>query len=71
VAGAVALSRSRRRQLANALRPQTVLAAIRKRWPWLKHLFVDAGHDRTKLMDKAAFLVFVVETVRHSDTPRT
>jgi hypothetical protein len=28
---------------------QTILAAIRKRWPWLKHLFADAGYDRTKL----------------------
>lgn len=32
---------------------QTILAAIRKRWPWLKHPFADAGYDRTKLMDKA------------------
>ena len=47
---------------------QTILAAIRKRWPWLKHLFADAGYDRTKLMDKAAFLDFVVEIVRRSDT---
>jgi transposase len=38
---------------------QTILAAIRKRWPWLKHLFADAGYDRTKLMDKAACLDFV------------
>lgn len=47
---------------------QTILAAIRKRWPWLKHLFADAGYDRTKLMDKAAFLDFVVEIVRRSKT---
>jgi putative transposase len=46
---------------------QTILAAIRKRWPWLKHLFADAGYDRTTLMDKAAFLDFVVEIVRRSD----
>jgi transposase len=46
---------------------QTILAAIRKRWPWLKHLFADAGYDRTKLMDKAAFLDFVVEIVCRSD----
>jgi transposase len=36
----------------------------------LKHLFADAGYDRTKLMDKAAFLDFVVEIVRRSDTRR-
>jgi transposase len=46
---------------------QTILGAIRTRWPWLKHLFADAGYDRTKLMDKAAFLDFVVEIVRRSD----
>ena len=43
---------------------QTILAAIRKRWPWLKHLFADGAYDRGKLMDKAAFLDFVVEIVR-------
>jgi transposase len=55
---------------------QTILDAIRKRWPGLKHLFADAGYDRTKLMDKAAFLGdlrssrghFLVEIVRRSDT---
>ena len=46
---------------------QTILAAIRKRWLWLNHLFADAGYDRTTLMDKAAFLDFVVEIVRRSD----
>ncbi|MBX6375183.1 MAG: IS5 family transposase [Acetobacteraceae bacterium] len=46
---------------------QTILAAIRKRRPWLKRLFEDAGYDRTSLMDKAAFLDFVVEIVRRSD----
>jgi putative transposase len=46
---------------------QTILTAIRRRWPWLKHLFADAGYDRTKLMDKAAFFNFVVEIVRRSD----
>jgi transposase len=35
---------------------QTILDTVRKRWPWLKHLFADAGDDRTKLMDKAALL---------------
>ncbi|WP_424138370.1 IS5 family transposase [Roseomonas chloroacetimidivorans] len=44
-----------------------ILTAIRKRWPWLKHLFADAGYDRTKLMDKAAYLDFVVEIVWRFD----
>jgi transposase len=44
-----------------------ILEGIRKRWPWLKHLFADGAYDRTKLMDKAAFLDFVIEIVRRSD----
>jgi len=43
---------------------QAILDAIRKRWPWLKHLFADGAYDRTQLMDKAAFLEFVIEIVR-------
>ncbi len=43
---------------------QMILDAIRKRWPWLKHLFADSAYDRGKLMDKAAFLDFVIEIVR-------
>ncbi|MBL6459311.1 transposase [Belnapia sp. T6] len=45
---------------------QTIPTAIRKRWPWLKHLFADAGYDRTTPMDRAAFLNVVVEIVRRS-----
>ena len=43
---------------------QTILDAIRKRWPGLKHLFADGAYDRGQLMDKAAFLGFVIEVVR-------
>ncbi len=46
---------------------QTILDAIRKRWPWIKHLFADGAYDRTKLMDKAAFLDFIVEVMRRID----
>lgn len=46
---------------------QTILSAIRKRWPWIKHLFADGAYDRTQLMDKALFLDFVVEVVRRID----
>jgi transposase len=46
---------------------QMILDGIRKRWPWLKHLFADGAYDRTQLMDKAAFLDFVVEIVRRID----
>ena len=43
---------------------QMILDALRKRWPWLKHLFADDGYDRTQLMDKAVFLDFIIEIVR-------
>jgi putative transposase len=49
---------------------QAILAAARKRWPWLKHLFADGGYDRTQLMDKAAFLDFVVEIVRKMENQK-
>jgi putative transposase len=49
---------------------QLILDAVRKRWLWLKHLFADGAYDRTKLMDKAAFLAFVIEIIRRSDTAK-
>jgi putative transposase len=47
---------------------QMILDSVRKRWPWLKHLFADSAYDRTKLMDKAAFLDFTIEIIKRSDT---
>ncbi len=44
-----------------------ILDAIRKRWPWIKHLFADGANDRRKLMDRPAFKDFVVEIVRRID----
>lgn len=46
---------------------QTILDDIRRRWPWVKHLFADGAYDRLKLMDKACYLDFVVEVIRRSD----
>lgn len=46
---------------------QAILDRVRKRWPWVKHLFADGAYDRLKLMDKAADLDFVVEAARRSD----
>ena len=46
---------------------QTILAAIRKRWPFVKHLFADGAYDRAQLLDKAAFFDFVIEVVRRID----
>lgn len=44
---------------------QAILNGIRKRWPWVKHLFADGAYDRQ--MDKATYLDFVVEIIRRSD----
>ena len=33
----------------------------------MKHLFADGAYDRLKLMDKAAYLDFVIEIIRRSD----
>jgi transposase len=44
-----------------------ILEAIRKRWPWVKHLFTDGAYDRLNLMDKAAYLDFIVEIIRRSE----
>ena len=46
---------------------QAIPDAIRTRWPWVKHLFADAAYDRLKLMDKAAYLNFVLEIIRRRD----
>jgi len=53
--------------LSDSAGAQMILVAIRKRWPWLKHLFADGAYDRGQLMSKAAFLDFVVEVVRRLD----
>ena len=46
---------------------QMILDAIRRRWPWVKHLFADGAYDRLRLMDQAAFLDFVLEIIRRRD----
>lgn len=43
---------------------ERIIEAVRKRWPWLKHLFADGAYDRGKLMDAAAYRGFVIEVVR-------
>jgi transposase len=46
---------------------QMILDGVRKRWPWLKHLFADGAYDRTQLMDKAAFRGFTIQIIKRSD----
>jgi putative transposase len=43
---------------------ERIIAAVRQRWPWLKHLFADGAYDRGKLASQAAFRDFVLEVVR-------
>ena len=43
---------------------EKIVAAVRKRWPWLKHLFADGAYDRGSLMSAAAYKDFVIEIVR-------
>jgi len=54
-------------EISDSAGAQMILDAIRKRWPWLKHLFADGAYDRTMLMDKARFLDFVIEIIRRID----
>lgn len=53
--------------ISDAAGGQIILDAIRKRWPWVKHLLADGAYDRLQLMDKAAYLDFSVEVVRRCD----
>ncbi|MBE7728280.1 IS5 family transposase [Komagataeibacter sp. FXV3] len=46
---------------------QAIVVAIRKRWPWLKHLFTNGAYDRTRLMDAATYQDFVLEIIRRSN----
>ena len=50
--------------VAEATGAQMVLDALKKRWPWVTHLFGDAAYDRRSLMDKATFMDFTIEVVR-------
>jgi transposase len=43
---------------------EAIIKAIRRRWPWLRHLFADGAYDRGKLMNAAAYRDFVIEIVR-------
>lgn len=42
---------------------EQIIKAVRKRWPWLKHLFADGAYQRGKLMSTAAYRDFTIEVV--------
>ncbi len=46
---------------------QDILDAIQQTLALVKHLFADAAYDRLNLMDKAAYLDFVVKIIRRRD----
>jgi putative transposase len=43
---------------------ERIIETVRKRWPWLKHLFAGATYDRDKLMSRDAYRDFVIDIVR-------
>jgi transposase len=43
---------------------EAIVKAVRKRWPWLRHLFADGAYDRGRLMSEAAYRDFVIGVVR-------
>ena len=53
--------------IADSTGALAVLEALKKRWPGLKHLFVDGAYDRRTLIAKAATLDFVVQVVRRHE----
>lgn len=46
---------------------QAIVATIRKRWPSLKHPFVDGAYGRARLTDAATYQDFVLEIIRRSN----
>ena len=53
--------------IADSVGAQAVMTALRQRWPWIRHLFADGAYDRRQMLDRAAYLDFVVEIVRRTD----
>ncbi len=51
-------------EIADSTGALRVLEALKQCWPWVRHWFADGAYDRRQLLDKAAFLDFVVEVVR-------
>lgn len=43
---------------------EAIIKAVRRRWPWLRHLFADGAYDRGKLASAEAYRDFTVEVVR-------
>jgi len=46
---------------------QDIVAAIRRRWPWLKRRFTDGAYDLTGRTDAAAYRDLLLEIVCRTD----
>lgn len=55
--------------ISDSVGGQQILDGLRKRRPWMKHLF-DSGYDRTVLIDKTALLDYTIEVARPADRRR-
>ena len=53
--------------ISDSAEVREIVAAIGKRWPWLKHLCADGAYDRTRLMDTAACRDFVLEIIGRTE----
>jgi putative transposase len=51
-------------EVQDAAGAEQIVKAIRKRWPWLKHLFADGAYDKGRLASLAAYKEFTLEIVR-------
>jgi hypothetical protein len=40
---------------------------MRRRWPWVTHLFAEGADGWLKLMNKPAYLDFIIEIIRRSE----
>ena len=43
---------------------EAIVKAVRRRWPWLRHLFADGAYDRGTLASLAAYKGFMLEVAR-------
>ena len=49
---------------------QMIPDGLRKKWPWMTHLFADGGYGRTQGMNTATFMDVAVEIIKRSDTAK-
>ncbi len=50
--------------MQDAAGAEKIVAAVRKRRPWLRHLFADGAYEKGKMMSASACPDFVLEIVR-------